>query len=88
MIVTDIMQAEDNKETTTGFMGIFNIDDHWAAMLEDKIEIKFIEKQINDLESYNPSTRLDSLNFNEKLITYLQDEFEGRSMSGAQAAAQ
>jgi|TARA_Y100000296_G_scaffold12780_1_gene14860 hypothetical protein len=88
MIVTDIMGAQDDKETTKGFMGIFNIDDHWAAMLDDGIEFKFIEKQINDLQSYNPSTRLDVLNFNEKLITYLQDEFEGRTLVGAQAAAQ
>ena len=86
MIVKDITNLPDSKDTTKGFMGIFNIDDKWKEILHDKIEIEFIKQQIAELESMNPSTNLVTLNFNQKLVDYLSRKFEGRTLAGPAAA--
>ena len=80
-IMQDIMTAPDNKDTTAGFLGLFNIDDEWQKMLDDKIEIKFINEMINYLKSIDPNTSLEQLNFNQKLINFLKTEFEGRTVT-------
>ena len=77
----DIMTAPDNKDTTAGFLGLFNIDDEWQKMLDDKIEIKFINKMVSQLKSIDPNTSLEQLNFNQKLIDFLKTEFEGRTVT-------
>ena len=80
-IMQDIMTAPDNKETTAGFLGLFNIDDEWQKLLDDKVEITFINKMISSLESQNPDTPLEQLNFNQQLIDFLKSEFEGRTLT-------
>lgn len=80
-IMQDIMTAPDNKDTTAGFLGLFNIDDEWQKMLDDKIEIKFINQMVNYLKSIDPNTSLKQLNFNQKLIDFLKTEFEGRTVT-------
>jgi hypothetical protein len=81
-IVKDIATAEDNKDTTAGFLKLFNIDDEYQKMLDDKIEIKFIEKMIASLKGMTPDTSLEQLNFNNQLIDFLKNEFEGRTLTG------
>ena len=51
-------------------------------MLDDKIEIKFIEKMIASLKSIPPDTSLEKINFNDQLIDFLKKEFEGRTLTG------
>ena len=80
-IMQDIMTAPDNKDTTAGFLGLFNIDDEWQKMLDDKIEIKFINNMISQLKSIAPNTSLEQLNFNQQLIDFLKTEFEGRTVT-------
>lgn len=80
-IVKDIATAEDNKDTTAGFLKLFNIDDEWQKMLDDKIEIKFIEQMIGSLKGTDPSTSLENLNFNTLLVDFLKNEFEGRTLA-------
>ena len=80
-IMQDIMTAPDNKDTTAGFLGLFNIDDEWQKMLDDKIEIKFINQMVSQLKSLDATTRLDQLNFNQQLIDFLKAEFEGRTVT-------
>ena len=80
-IVKDIATAEDNKDTTAGFLKLFNIDDEWQKMLDDKIEIKFIEQMIGSLKNLNPNTSLENINFNSQLVKFLKDEFEGRTLA-------
>lgn len=80
-IVKDIATAEDNKDTTAGFLKLFNIDDEWQKMLDDKIEIKFIEQMIGSLKGTDPNTSLENLNFNNQLVGFLKDEFEGRTLT-------
>jgi len=50
-------------------------------MLDDKIEIKFINQMVNYLKSIDPNTSLEQLNFNQKLIDFLKKEFEGRTVT-------
>lgn len=80
-IMQDIMTAPDNKDTTAGFLGLFNIDDEWQKMLDDKIEIKFINKMVSELKALSPTTRLEQLNFNQQLIDFLKNEFQGRTVA-------
>ena len=80
-IVKDIATAEDNKDTTAGFLKLFNIDDEWQKLLDDKIEIKFIEQMINSLKSLDPNTSLENINFNTQLVNFLKDEYEGRTLT-------
>jgi hypothetical protein len=83
MIVKDIYDAKDNKDTTRGFMKIFNVDDKWSEMLEDKIEMKFLEKQMGEIESMPPDTPLENLNFNAKLVEFLEDIYQNRTVAGS-----
>jgi len=80
-IMQDIMTAPDNKDTTAGFLGLFNIDDEWQKMLDDKIEIKFINQMVSQLKLLDATTRLDQLNFNQQLIDFLKNEFQGRTVA-------
>ena len=50
-------------------------------MLDDKIEIKFIEQMIGSLKNLNPNTSLENINFNSQLVKFLKDEFEGRTLA-------
>lgn len=80
-IMQDIMTAPDNKETTAGFLGLFNIDDEWQKLLDDKVEITFINNMVSSLKSQDPNTPLEQLNFNQQLIDFLKSEFEGRTLT-------
>jgi len=80
-IVKDIMTAEDNKDTTSGFMKLLNIDDDWQRILDDKIEIAFIQTMIKDLKGMDGNTSIEELNFNEKLIQFLRDNYNNRTLS-------
>ena len=80
-IVQDIMTAEDNKETTAGFLGLFNIDDEWQKMLDDKVEIEFIQNSISYIKTLDPSTPTDQLNLNQRLVDFLKAKFEGRTLT-------
>ena len=81
MIVKDVMTAEDNKETTAGFLGLLNIDDEWQKMLDDKIEMEFIQDSIAHIKSLGPDTSIDQLNLNQRLIDFLKAKFDGRTLT-------
>jgi len=81
LIVKDIMAAPDNKDTTKGFLSKMNVDDEWAKMLDDKIEIKFIQKMLETLRSLPPDTPIDSIDVNQQLVSFLQSGFDGRTVT-------
>jgi hypothetical protein len=56
-------------------------------MLEDKLEMKFIEEQMGEIESMSPDTSLEGLNFNTKLIEFLEKEYENRTVAGSPLTA-
>jgi hypothetical protein len=82
LIAKEIYELPDSKETTTGFMKIFNVDDKWSAIIDDKIEMKFIELAMNSLRSMNPSTPLESISFNKMLVDYLKNTYSQRTLTG------
>ncbi len=81
MIVKDVMTAEDNKATTAGFMKMLNIDDEWSKMLDNKIEMEFIEQSIQYIRTVDPSTTLDKINLNQRLVAFLKQKFDGRTLA-------
>lgn len=82
LIAKEIYELPDNKETTTGFMKIFNVDDKWSAIIDDKIEMKFIELAMNTLERMNPNTPLANISFNQMLVNYLKATYDKRTLTG------
>ena len=85
LIAKEIYELPDSKETTTGFMGLFNVDDKWSAIIDDKIEMKFIELAMNTLERINrtnPNTPLANISFNQMLVNYLKDTYDKRTLTG------
>jgi hypothetical protein len=81
LIVKDIMAAPDNKDTTKGFLSKMNVDDEWAKMLDDKVEIEFIQEMLETLRSLPPDTPIDSIDVNQELINFLQSSFKGRAVT-------
>ena len=81
-IVKDIMSAPDNKATTSGFFKHFNIDDEYQKMLHDKIEIEFISHMIDFLKKLNKNEKLDNIDFNQNLVSWLETHFKGRALAG------
>jgi hypothetical protein len=77
----EIYSLPDSKETTSGFMGIFNVDDKWSAIIDDKIEMKFIERTIALLERLPANTPLTNINFNNMLVNYLKGNYENRTLA-------
>ena len=86
-IMQDVMTAPDNKATTTGFLKKFNVDDEWQKILDDKIEIKYIDYSIKFLKGIDPNTRMDAVDFNARLVDWLKDNFKDRTVSAPGAAA-
>lgn len=81
MIVKDVMTAEDNKETTAGFMKMLNIDDQWSKMLDNKVEMEFIQQSIDYIRTVDPDTTLDKIDLNKRLVDFLKQKFDGRTLA-------
>jgi len=81
MIVQDVMTAEDNKDTTAGFMKMLNIDDQWSKMLDNKVEMEFIQQSIEYIRTVDPDTTLDKIDLNKRLIEFLKQKFDGRTLA-------
>ena len=81
LIAKEIYELPDSKDTTTGFMGIFNVDDQWSAIIDDKVEMKFIQLAINRLNSMNPATLLTDVSFNKMLVDYLKNTYDQRTLT-------
>ena len=81
MIVKDVMTAEDNKETTAGFLGLLNIDDEWQKMLDNKVEMEFIKDSIDYIRTLDPDTSVENLNLNQRLVDFLKQKFDGRTLA-------
>ena len=75
------MAAPDNKDNTKGFLSKMNVDDEWAKMLDDKVEIEFIQEMLETLRSLPPDTPIDSIDVNQELINFLQSSFKGRAVT-------
>ncbi len=77
----EIYSLPDSKETTSGFMGVFNVDDKWSAIIDDKVEMKFIQTTIGELKSLPPNTPVADINFNNMLVNYLKTNYANRTLA-------
>ena len=83
-IVRDVMTAEDNKLTTSGFMKMLNIDDQWSKMLDNKVEMEFIQDSIIYIKTLPEMTPMEDINLNQRLLDFLKEKFEGRTLAKQQ----
>ena len=95
-LVDQVAQSPDTKTKTAPFMNLFNIDDKYQAMLEDKLELDFIQAFKEQLSTWadsgfkdmtlgdlknNPPEGMDIDNALEKWIPK-QGDTAGRTVSG------
>jgi|1_EtaG_2_1085319.scaffolds.fasta_scaffold01055_15 hypothetical protein len=81
-----IMNAPDNKDTTSGYLTLFNIDDKWQEMLDDKIDAAFIQHAMTQLKAVgqsNSNMPITNINFNNLLIGWLKQNHAGRHLGGS-----
>jgi len=81
-----IMNAPDNKDTTSGYLALFNIDDKWQEMLDDKIDAEFIKyalERLKAVSSADSNIPITAINFNSMLVNWLKNNHDGRHLGGS-----
>ena len=74
----------DTKKTGT-WLDKLDIDDEMSAIVDDTVENGFMQTMANTIESEPDDKPLeDDFNMNDKMVNYLKDEYEGRTVSGIQ----
>jgi len=84
-----IMNAPDNKDTTSGYLALFNIDDKWQEMLDDKIDAEFIKyalERLKAVSSADSNIPITAINFNSMLVNWLKQNHDGRHLGGSPLA--
>jgi hypothetical protein len=72
----NIPDAESSKDP---ILMALDIDDNYAAMLDDELEVEFIEKAISELESLDRDSELPDMD--EALEKFVQEK-HGRTIDG------
>jgi hypothetical protein len=74
----------DTKKTKT-WLDKLDIDDEMSAIVDDTVENGFMQTMSNTIESEPDDKQLeDDFNMNDRMVNYLRDEYEGRTVSGIQ----
>ena len=73
-IIQKIATAEDSKETTSGFLKHFNIDDRWSKLLDDKVEAVLINNLYKSMKRADSSSLLADVDFNKKMLAFIKDD--------------
>ena len=73
-IIQKIATAEDSKETTSGFLKHFNIDDRWSKLLDDKVEAVLIDNLYKSMKREDESAFLWEVDFNKKMLAFIKDD--------------
>ena len=74
----------DTKKTGT-WLDKLDIDDEMSAIVDDTVENGFMKTMSDTIESEPDDKPLeDNFNMNEKMVNYLKDKYEGRTVSGIQ----
>lgn len=78
------VQKPDTKKTDT-WLDKLDIDDEMSAIVDDTVENGFMQTMANTIESEPDDKPLeDDFNMNDKMVNYLKDKYEGRTVSGIQ----
>jgi hypothetical protein len=74
----------DTKKTGT-WLDKLDIDDEMSAIVDDTVENGFMKTMSDTIESEpNDKPLEDNFNMNDKMVNYLKDKYEGRTVSGIQ----
>jgi hypothetical protein len=74
----------DTKKTGT-WLDKLDIDDEMSAIVDDTVENGFMKTMSDTIESEpNDKPLEDNFNMNDKMVNYLRDKYEGRTVSGIQ----
>ena len=74
----------DTKKTGT-WLDKLDIDDEMSAIVDDTVENGFMKAMSDAIESEPDDKQLeDNFNMNDKMVNYLKDKYEGRTVSGIQ----
>ena len=74
----------DTKKTGT-WLDKLDIDDEMSAIVDDTVENGFMKTMSDTIESEPDDKPLeDNFNMNDKMVNYLKDKYEGRTVSGIQ----
>jgi hypothetical protein len=78
------IQKPDTKKTGT-WLDKLDIDDEMSKIIDDTVENGFMQMMSKTIESKPDNQPLESdFNMNEKMINYLKDKYEGRTVAGIQ----
>ena len=78
------IQKPDTKKTDT-WLDKLDIDDEVSAIVDNTVENGFMQAMSNTIESEPDDKPLeDDFNMNEKMVNYLKDKYEGRTVAGIQ----
>jgi hypothetical protein len=78
-----IMPADDAKVEKSAILDMLNIDDRYSKILDDKLEVDFIEKLSNQIASKTGSIP-DDWSVTHILEDYLENSQEDRTVTGAE----
>jgi hypothetical protein len=74
----------DDKKTKT-WLDKIDVDDKFSAIVDDTVENAFLKIISKSIEDAPDDKQLeDNFDMNQKLIDYLQDKYQGRTLTGVQ----
>jgi hypothetical protein len=75
-------EKPDTKKTQT-WLDKLDIDDEMSAIIDDTVENGFLKIMANTIEAESDTKPLESdFNMNAKMVDYLKDKYEGRTVTG------
>jgi hypothetical protein len=80
-VVKSTYDMDDSARTGTA-LDALDVDDDVSAIVDDPIENKFLEAIATEIEGQPDDTPLESLNMTKALSTYLEGEFNARTVAG------
>jgi hypothetical protein len=75
-------EKPDTRKTQT-WLDKLDIDDEMSAIIDDTVENGFLKIMANTIEAKSDTKPLESdFNMNAKMVDYLKDKYEGRTVTG------
>jgi hypothetical protein len=75
-------EKPDTRKTQT-WLDKLDIDDEMSAIIDDTVENGFLKIMANTIEAESDTKPLESdFNMNAKMVDYLKDKYEGRTVTG------
>ena len=75
-MIDTIAQKPDTKFKTSPFLELFNIDDEYIAMLDDELEVKFIEFYKDYLKQHADDVKIADLDIDSALEKWIPQQSE------------